>query len=173
MSEDALESQESPGAPAEALTHVDASGKAAMVDVSAKPETLRRAVARGHIRMKLETAALIGAGRVAKGSVLTVARVAGVMAAKKCPELIPLAHPLLLTDIQVELELLDDRVEIEAVVCADWKTGVEMEALAAVTVAALTVYDMCKAVDRTMVIEAIRVIHKSGGKTTVDQDPLE
>jgi cyclic pyranopterin monophosphate synthase len=153
------------------LTHIDATGQARMVDVSHKPETDRRAVARGRVLMRPETARLIASGQVAKGSVLTVAKVAGVLAAKRCSDLIPLAHPLPLTDIQVSLELTDASVEIEASVATIWKTGVEMEALTAVSVAALTVYDMCKAVDRTMVIDAVRIIHKSGGKTVINTDP--
>ena len=154
------------------LTHVNEAGDVSMVDVSHKDETERRGVAKGRIRMQPSTAALIASGGVTKGNVLTVARLAGIMGAKRCADLIPLAHPLPLTHIQVDLELTGDSVEIEASVEANWKTGVEMEALTAVSVAALAVYDMCKAVDRTMVIDDIRVVHKSGGKTLVDRDPV-
>jgi cyclic pyranopterin phosphate synthase len=149
------------------LTHTDSSGRARMVDVSAKADTARVAVARGSVRMKPETLALIQSGGVEKGDVLAVARVAGVMAAKKTHELIPLCHPLLLTDIDVRLDP-DEKasaVHIEATVHTSGKTGVEMEALTAVSVAALTIYDMCKAVDRGMRIEGVRLARKSGGKS--------
>ena len=149
------------------LTHLDSSGRARMVDVSAKADTARVAVARGSVRMKPETLALIRAGQVEKGDVLATARLAGVMAAKRTHELIPLCHPLLLTDIDVALEA-DEResvVHIEATVKTTGKTGVEMEALTAVAVAALTVYDMCKAVDRGMRIEGVRLRRKSGGRS--------
>ena len=149
------------------LTHLDAAGRPRMVDVSAKADTARRAVARGSVRMKPETLALIQAGGVAKGDVLTVAQLAGVMAAKKTHELIPLCHPLLLTDIDVQLQP-DEKasaLHITASVRTTGKTGVEMEALTAVAVAALTVYDMCKAVDRGMRIENVRLARKSGGKS--------
>ena len=149
------------------LTHVDSAGRARMVDVSAKPDTARVAVARGVVRMKPETLALIQSGQVEKGDVLAVARLAGVMAAKKTHELIPLCHPLLLTDIDVQLcpDEGDSVVHIEATVRSTGKTGVEMEALTAVSVAGLTVYDMCKAADRAMRIEAVRLVRKSGGKS--------
>ena len=149
------------------LTHVDSSGRARMVDVSAKADTARVAVASGSVRMRPETLALIQSGRVAKGDVLAVARLAGVMAAKKTHELIPLCHPLLLTDIDVQLcpDEGDSVVHIEATVRSTGKTGVEMEALTAVSVAALTVYDMCKAADRAMRIEGVRLVRKSGGKS--------
>jgi len=149
------------------LTHVDSAGRARMVDVSAKPDTVRVAVARGSVRMKPETLALIQSGQVEKGDVLAVARLAGVMAAKKTHELIPLCHPLLLTDIDVQLcpDEGDSVVHIEATVRSTGKTGVEMEALTAVSVAGLTVYDMCKAADRAMRIEAVRLVRKSGGKS--------
>ncbi len=136
-----------------------------MVDVSAKQDTQRRAVAEGTVRMRPETVRLITSHGVAKGDVLTVAKIAGIMAAKRTAELIPLCHPLPLTDVQVELEAAADRVTIRASASTVGKTGVEMEALTAVTVAGLTVYDMCKAADKTMVIEAIRLIHKEGGKS--------
>jgi cyclic pyranopterin phosphate synthase len=149
------------------LTHVDSSGRARMVDISAKPDTARVAVARGSVRMRPETLALIQSGRVEKGDVLAVARLAGVMAAKKTHELIPLCHPLLLTDIDVQLcpDESESAVHIEATVRSTGKTGVEMEALTAVAVAALTVYDMCKAADRAMRIEGVRLVRKSGGKS--------
>ena len=138
-----------------------------MVDISAKAETSRVAIARGSVRMKPETLALIQAGGIGKGDVLAVARLAGVMAAKKTHELIPLCHPLLLTDIDVSLDPDETQsaVHIEATVRSTGKTGVEMEALTAVSVAALTIYDMCKAVDRGMRIEGVRLARKSGGKS--------
>ncbi|HHX63282.1 MAG TPA: cyclic pyranopterin monophosphate synthase MoaC [Chloroflexi bacterium] len=149
------------------LTHVDRSGRARMVDVTAKDDTERVAVARGEIVMEPTTLALIRDNQVAKGDVLSVAQIAGVMAAKQTSNLIPMCHPLLLTSIQVELELHDGppRVEIRATVRTTGKTGVEMEALTAVSVAALTVYDMCKAVDRGMRIQNVRLVRKSGGKS--------
>lgn len=149
-----------------ALTHFDAAGRAAMVDVSAKDETARTATARGRIVMQPATLALIREGRAGKGDVLGVARIAGIMAAKKTSELIPLCHPLMLSKVAVDLEPEgEDAVAIEATVTLTGKTGVEMEALTAVTVAALTVYDMVKAVDRGMRIEDIRLVHKAGGKS--------
>ncbi|MFK4045363.1 cyclic pyranopterin monophosphate synthase MoaC [Roseomonas mucosa] len=156
---------ESEGAPG-SLTHFDAAGKAAMVDISAKAATERRATARGRVVMRPETLALIREGRAGKGDVLGVARLAGIMAAKRTADLIPLCHPLPLTSVKLELEPVEpDAVEIAATVSTAGRTGVEMEALTAATVAALTVYDMCKAVDRGMRIEAVRVVHKSGGKS--------
>jgi cyclic pyranopterin phosphate synthase len=149
-----------------ALTHFDASGAAAMVDVSAKAETSRTAIARGRITMAPETLALIQAGQVGKGDVLGIARVAGIMAAKRTADLIPLCHPLALAKVTIDLTIAaPDAVEIEALVKVTGQTGVEMEALTAVTVAALTIYDMCKAADRGMRIEAVRLVHKSGGKS--------
>ncbi|MCR0980509.1 cyclic pyranopterin monophosphate synthase MoaC [Roseomonas populi] len=148
------------------LTHFDAAGRAAMVDVSAKAETVREATAKGRITMRPETLALIAEGRAGKGDVLGVARLAGIMAAKRTAELIPLCHPLPLSSASVELELAEpDAVEITATVRTAGRTGVEMEAMTAVTVAALTVYDMVKAVDRAMRIEAVRLTRKSGGKS--------
>jgi cyclic pyranopterin monophosphate synthase len=149
------------------LTHFDKEGKAAMVDVGAKPETERVAVARGRVTMKPETLALVKAGETGKGDVLGVARLAGIMAAKRTSELIPLCHPLALSSVAVDLALDEAgaAVEIEATVKLTGRTGVEMEALTAVSVAALTVYDMCKAVDRAMTISDIRLVHKSGGKS--------
>ena len=150
-----------------ALTHFDAKGDAHMVDVSDKPVTARVAVAEGHIRMARETFDLIGEGRAKKGDVLGVARLAGIMGAKKTPELIPLCHPLPVTKVAVELTLDDTLpgVRIEATVKTTGQTGVEMEALTAVSTAALTVYDMVKAVDKAMEIGGIRVILKDGGKS--------
>jgi cyclic pyranopterin monophosphate synthase len=148
------------------FTHFDEQGRAAMVDVSAKPETERRATARGRVLMAPETLARIQQGQIGKGDVLGVARLAGTMAAKRTSELIPLCHPLMLSKVAVHLTPAPpDAVEIEAVVKLTGRTGVEMEALTAVAVAALTVYDMCKAIDRSMRIEAVRLSHKSGGKS--------
>jgi len=149
------------------LSHLDESGRARMVDISAKADTAREAVARGSVRMKPETLALIESGGVEKGDVIAVARLAGVMAAKRTHELIPLCHPLLLTDIDVQIVPNETQsgLDIEATVRSTGKTGVEMEALTAVTVAALTVYDMCKAVDRGMRIENVRLARKTGGKS--------
>jgi cyclic pyranopterin phosphate synthase len=149
------------------LSHLDESGRPRMVDITAKADTARQAIAKGSIRMKPQTLALIQAGQVVKGDVLSVAQVAGVMAAKKTHELIPLCHPLLLTDIDVQLEPdeKESALHITASVRTTGKTGVEMEALTAVAVAALTVYDMCKAVDRGMRIEGVRLVRKSGGKS--------
>jgi cyclic pyranopterin monophosphate synthase len=148
------------------LTHFDEKGAARMVDVSAKPATLRRAVARGWIAMAPATLALVEGG-AAKGDVLGVARLAGIMAAKRTAELIPLCHPLALSKVAVELapDHAAGRVVIEATVATTGPTGVEMEALTAVSVAALTVYDMLKAVDRGMVIGEIRLALKEGGKS--------
>lgn len=149
-----------------ALTHFDAAGRAAMVDVSAKDETARTATARGRIVMEPATLALIREGRAGKGDVLGIARIAGIMAAKKTADLIPLCHPLMLSKVTVDLEPEgDDAVAIEATVKLSGRTGVEMEALTAVTIAALTVYDMVKAVDRGMRIEDVRLVHKAGGKS--------
>ena len=136
-----------------------------MVDVSGKAVTTRVARAEGFVTMQPETLALIRSGGHAKGDVLATARIAGIMAAKRCAELIPLCHPLMLSRVQVEFAVRDDGVRIQAECKLDGKTGVEMEALTAVSVAALTVYDMCKAVDPGMEIGAIRVLSKDGGKT--------
>ena len=148
------------------LSHLDEQGNARMVDVSAKVETLRKAVASAFVRMKPETLALIQSGGIAKGDVFATARIAGIMAAKRTPEMIPLCHPIPLTFVSVELVAVPpDGVRITATVEAMYKTGVEMEALTAVSIAALTVYDMCKAVDRSMQIECVQLEHKSGGKS--------
>jgi cyclic pyranopterin phosphate synthase len=148
-----------------ALTHLDARGQAHMVDVSAKPETARTATARARIVLRPETLALILSGTAPKGDVLATARLAGIMGAKRTAELIPLCHPLPIASAAVELVAGTDgaSVEIEATVRTTGRTGVEMEALTAASVAALTLYDMCKAVDRGMRIEGLRVVHKDGG----------
>jgi cyclic pyranopterin phosphate synthase len=149
------------------LTHLDDEGRARMVDVGGKSDTDRVAVAKGEITMRPETLALIQEGGIPKGDVLAVAHVAGVMAAKRTHGLIPLCHPLLLTHVSVEFapNEADHLIEITATVKTTGKTGVEMEALTAVAVAALTIYDMCKAVDRAMRITNIRLVRKSGGKS--------
>ena len=147
------------------LTHFDGEGRAVMVDVSGKPETVRTATARARVAMRAETLAIITGGTAAKGDVLGTARLAGIMAAKRTADLIPLCHPLPISAVTVDLEPGDNAVEITATVRTTGRTGVEMEALTAASVAALTVYDMCKAVDRAMRIEAIRVVHKAGGKS--------
>jgi len=138
-----------------------------MVDVTAKGETVRRAVASGRVRMKPETLALIREDRIAKGSVVETARLAGIMAAKRTAELIPLCHPLPLTEVEVDLDLTDDLPghTVRAAATCVGRTGVEMEALTAAAVACLTVYDMCKAVDREMVIEDVKLLEKSGGRS--------
>jgi len=136
-----------------------------MVDVSAKADTRRLAVAEGRVRMRPETVALVRQHALAKGDVLTVAQVAGIMAAKGTASLIPMCHPLLLMDVQVNLETEEQGVAITASVTTIGKTGAEMEALVAVSTAALTIYDMCKAVDKTMVLEGIRLVRKEGGKS--------
>jgi len=150
-----------------ALTHFDAQGQAHMVDVSDKAVTDRVAVAAGHIKMAPETFEIISEGRAKKGDVLGIARLAGIMGAKKTPDLIPLCHPLPVTKVAVELTLDPDLpgVRIEATVKTTGQTGVEMEALTAVSTAALTVYDMAKAVDKAMAIGGIHVILKDGGKS--------
>jgi cyclic pyranopterin phosphate synthase len=149
------------------LTHIDESGRARMVDVGAKDDTERVAIAKGEIVMKPETLALIRAGSIKKGDVLTVAQVAGIMAAKRTSELIPLCHPISLTRVDVDL-MLDESlpgVRLTATAKTVGKTGVEMEALTAVSVAALTVYDMAKAAEKTMKIQNIRLVEKHGGKS--------
>jgi cyclic pyranopterin phosphate synthase len=148
------------------LTHFDASGASRMVDVSAKPETQRSARASGLVCMAAATAALIRDRALAKGDVLEVARLAGIMAAKRTGDLIPLCHPLPITSVVVDFSWpADDLLRIDATVGVFGRTGVEMEALTAVSVAALTVYDMCKAVDRVMTVERIRLEEKSGGRS--------
>ncbi len=149
------------------LTHVDGSGKARMVDVSAKAATERVAIAAGSVTMQPETLALISEGAIGKGDVLAAARIGGIMAAKRTAELIPLCHPLGLSSAEVDIMPNPDTssLDIRATARVVGQTGVEMEAMTAVSVAALTIYDMCKAVDRGMRIEAIRLVHKSGGKS--------
>jgi cyclic pyranopterin phosphate synthase len=147
------------------LTHFDDAGNAHMVEVGAKPETARSATARGRIAMAHATAQAIAVGAIGKGDVLGVARLAGIQAAKRTADLIPLCHPLRLTGVDVELALAGDAVEITATVTAFDRSGVEMEALTAVSTAALTVYDMCKAIDRGMVLGEIRLLEKRGGKS--------
>ncbi|WP_099823490.1 cyclic pyranopterin monophosphate synthase MoaC [Oceaniglobus indicus] len=150
-----------------ALTHFDAEGHAHMVDVSAKPATARIATATGHVRMHLDTLALIVQGRAKKGDVLGVARLAGIMGAKRTADLIPLCHPLPVTSVSLDLTPDDDLpgIQVSATVKTTGQTGVEMEALTAVSTACLTVYDMVKAVDKMMEIGAIHVTLKDGGKT--------
>ena len=149
------------------LTHFDDSGNAHMVDVGGKGETERMAVARASVTMQPATLKLIRDKKAAKGDVLAMAQLAGIMAAKKTPELIPLCHPLALSSVDVKLSLDGKRnaVNIEATCKLKGRTGVEMEALTAASVAALTVYDMCKSVDRGMVISEVKLVHKSGGKS--------
>jgi cyclic pyranopterin phosphate synthase len=148
------------------LTHLDAEGRARMVDVGAKPETHRAATARARVVMRPETLRLIREGGAAKGDVLAVARIAGIMAAKRTADLIPLCHPLPISAITLDLAPEgEDAVGIAATVRTTARTGVEMEALTAAAVAALTVYDMCKSVDRGMRVEGLRVVAKSGGKS--------
>jgi cyclic pyranopterin phosphate synthase len=148
------------------LSHFDPSGASRMVDTSGKPDTAREARASGVVRMRPETLALIRDRKLAKGDVFEVARLAGIMAAKKTSDLIPLCHPLPITGVTIDFAPVgDDTLRIEATVRVVGKTGVEMEALTAVSVAALTVYDMCKAVDRGMTVEAVRLEEKAGGKS--------
>jgi cyclic pyranopterin phosphate synthase len=155
------------------LSHFDKDGKAAMVDISDKSETKRTAIAKGSISMEPETLSLIEAGTAKKGDVLGIARVAGIMAAKKASDLIPLCHPLALNKVTVDftLDKESSRVDIKALAKVDGKTGVEMEALTAVSVAALTIYDMVKAVDKNMVIGDIRLAFKDGGKSGTYKEP--
>jgi cyclic pyranopterin monophosphate synthase len=162
------------------LTHIDEAGRAVMVDVGDKPDTRRIAIAEGYVSMQAETLQLIRAGALKKGDVLTVARIAGIMAAKRTAELIPLCHPLPLTKVSVVITLDEaaNRIRIEASAQTTGKTGVEMEALTAVNVAALTIYDMAKAVDRGMVIGGIRLLVKRGGvhgdySADADSPPVE
>ncbi len=149
------------------LTHLDGEGRARMVDVTDKEATTRVAVARGTVLMRPETLSMIMEKRVEKGDVFSVARVAGILAAKRTPELIPMCHPLNITSVEISLAPQQNpaRVEIEALVRVTGKTGVEMEAMTAVSVSGLTIYDMCKAVDREMSISEIRLVKKSGGKS--------
>lgn len=148
------------------MTHLDEYGRARMVDVTRKKETVRVAIARGAVLMKPDTLAMISRGEMAKGDVFSVARIAGIMAAKNTSGWIPLCHPLQLTGVEIRFSPRDERtLEIEAQVTTRGRTGVEMEAMTAVSAAALTVYDMCKAVDRRMVLTEIRLVSKAGGKS--------
>jgi cyclic pyranopterin phosphate synthase len=149
------------------LTHLDNTGRPRMVDVTAKADTVRVAIAKGLVRMQPATFKLIQSGGTTKGEVLSVAQLAGIMAAKKTPDLIPLCHPLLIGNVSIEFthDTVNSTIGITATVESTGKTGVEMEALTAVSVTALTIYDMCKAVDRGMKIENIRLVKKSGGKS--------
>lgn len=157
-----MSAEEHPGG----LSHLDAAGAARMVDVSDKSETARTATAEAIVRMRPETLALIQQGGMPKGDVLATARIAGIMAAKRTPDLIPLCHPLPITGVTLDLEPSgDDALVIRATVKTTGKTGVEMEALTAASIAALTVYDMCKAVEKGMRIESVRLIEKHGGKS--------
>jgi len=152
---------------AKKLSHLDKAGRPRMVDVTSKPATERVAVAKGVVRMQPATLKIIKKGGTAKGDVLSVAKLAGIMAAKKTPDLIPLCHPILIGNVDVDFILneTDSTIEITATVASTGQTGVEMEALTATAVTALTIYDMCKAVDRAMKIENIRLVRKSGGKS--------
>ena len=148
------------------LTHFDEEGRARMVDVTDKGETMRVAIARGKVEMQPETLERIRQGQIAKGDVLAVAQVAGIMAAKQTSNLIPMCHPLAITGAKLNFEIIPPAtIEIEAAVKVTGKTGIEMEALTAVSVAALTIYDMCKAIDKGMVIGEIRLMEKMGGKS--------
>jgi len=155
------------------LTHLDPLGRARMVDVTPKEPTHRRAVARGRVNMRAETASLVARGAITKGDVLAVARVAGIQAAKRTPDLIPLCHPLLVGSVLVNFRIEDDYIEIEAAVDTVDRTGVEMEALTACTVACLTIYDMCKSVDRGMVIGELTLWEKTGGRSGIYRRALD
>lgn len=149
------------------LTHFDERGNARMVDISEKATTVRKAIANGFVYMKNDTMRLIKDGKISKGDVLGVARLAGIIAAKKVPELIPLCHILNLSSVMIDFYLDEEknRVEIKATVTSTGQTGVEMEALTATSIAALTIYDMCKAADKEMVISDIKLLEKSGGRS--------
>ncbi len=149
------------------LTHLDPLGRARMVDVTPKDPTHRRAVARGRVTMQPETASLVARGAITKGDVLAVARVAGIQAAKRTPDLIPLCHPLLVGSVLVNFRIEDDFIEVEAQVDTIDRTGVEMEAMTACSVACLTIYDMCKSADRAMVISDLTLWEKTGGRSGV------
>lgn len=149
------------------LTHLDEAGRPRMVDVAGKPDTVRQAIARGLVVMQPATFQIVKQGKTAKGDILAVAQLAGITAAKKTPDLIPLCHPILIDGVNIEFNLYESKsaVEITSTVDSTGKTGVEMEALTATAVAALTIYDMCKAIDRGMKIENIHLVRKSGGKS--------
>ena len=147
------------------FTHLDSDGRARMVDVTPKEPSHRRAIARGRVNMTPETASAVAQGAIKKGDVLAVARVAGIQAAKKTSDLLPLCHPLMVGAVTVNFEINDASIEVEAAVDTFDRTGVEMEALTACSVAALTIYDMCKAMDRSMVIDAVTLWEKTGGRS--------
>ena len=147
------------------LTHLDPLGRARMVDVTPKDPTHRRAIARGRVSMQPETASLVARGAISKGDVLAVARVAGIQAAKRTPDLIPLCHPLLVGSVLVNFRIEDDFIEVEAQVDTIDRTGVEMEAMTACSIACLTIYDMCKSADRAMVISDLTLWEKTGGRS--------
>jgi cyclic pyranopterin monophosphate synthase len=149
------------------LTHLDPLGRARMVDVTPKEPSHRRALARGRVYMQPETTSLVARGALSKGDVLSVARVAGIQAAKRAPDLIPLCHPLLVGSVLVNFRIEDDYIEVEAQVETVDRTGVEMEAMTACSVAALTIYDMCKSVDKSMVIGDIALWEKTGGRSGI------
>jgi cyclic pyranopterin monophosphate synthase len=153
------------------LTHLDPLGRARMVDVTPKEPTHRRAVARGRVYMQPETTSLVARGAIAKGDVLAVARVAGIQAAKRTPDLIPLCHPLLVGSVLVNFRIEDEFIEVEAQVDTIDRTGVEMEAMTACSVACLTIYDMCKSADRTMVIGELTLWEKTGGRSGTYRRP--
>ena len=154
------------------LTHLDPLGRARMVDVTPKDATHRRAVARGRVYMQPDTSSLVARGAVTKGDVLAVARVAGIQAAKRTPDLIPLCHPLLVGSVLVNFRIEDTFIEVEAQVDTVDRTGVEMEALTAAAVAALTIYDMCKSIDRSMTIGDLSLWEKTGGRSGTWRRPL-
>lgn len=147
------------------LTHFNEDGRARMVDVGEKDKTKRRAVAKGYIKMSLETIETIKSGRIKKGDVLSVAQVGGIMGAKKTWDLIPMCHNILIDGADINFEVEEDRIWVEAIVKTVGKTGIEMEALTAVSIACLTIYDMCKAIDKHMVIGDIKLVEKTGGKS--------
>lgn len=151
------------------LSHINEQGRAKMVDVTDKAETLREAIAEGTVIVEPDTMELIKSGGIKKGDVLSVAQVAGIMAAKKTSDMIPMCHPLMLSGVDISFELTDAEIHIKATVRCKGSTGVEMEALSAVSTAALTIYDMCKAVQRDITITDIRLMYKSGGKSGVYQ----
>ncbi len=155
------------------LTHLDPLGRARMVDVTPKEPTHRRAIARGRVTMQPETASLVARGAISKGDVLAVARVAGIQAAKRTPDLIPLCHPLLVGSVLVNFRIEDDFIEVEAQVDTIDRTGVEMEAMTACSIACLTIYDMCKSADRAMVISDVTLWEKTGGRSGTYRRPLE
>lgn len=160
--------------PERRLTHLDPMGRARMVDVTPKEPSHRRAIARGRVYMTAETTSLVAKGAVAKGDVLAVARVAGIQAAKRTPDLIPLCHPLLVGSVLINFRIEDTHIEVEAQVETFDRTGVEMEALTACTMALLTVYDMCKSADRSMVIGDVTLWEKTGGRSgTWRRDPAD